>query len=369
MYLKKMISSIILITILILTVGCVNKKIIDSDNIKLNQKEYVDKIKTIVNQVFEKESYKGKEIVIAFEKDTIKKIQEDTEKNKWFYDDQMYLKKINVIYKDFNEKISDINCLDKTTNSMHESLILQLEDIIKISNQILKEYNNQNPENLTKTIPDIKLTFIDNPDIYDYSQIINTEFDGRINRINNMIENIINIKIKNIFIDENNKKNLSTENTYENKNPVNDAIDILYEQTGENRDEVIIEQEKGTAQAIPQNIKDKYYLFTMKAKDGSFVADFHYLVDKNTSEIYTYDVCGNMNKFNEPNNYTQNQNKPNENLTGYKCKVYDDCNIKYVHGHTEDGSMTPEDEDGNRAYGVCGECGKGVIIGENHICD
>ena len=65
---------------------------------------------------------------------------------------------------------------------------------------------------------------------------------------------------------------------------------------------------------------------------------------------------------------TLKNNKKTNNST-YKCLQYDDCTLDYIHGHSESGEIVPEDIEGNRAYGVCGDCGIGVNSGEEHTCD
>ncbi len=307
--------------------GCSKEKV--SNVGALSEEEYHIKLESIVKKIFEEENYKNKDVVLGFENDMYNKIKNDTENNKWYYEDQLYLVKVKNLYNDFVNEIKEINSSDDIIESMHKSLVLQVEDIISITSELLNDYNENNPQELNNKVPNIKLIFTYNPNSYRVTDIVTNEINGRIKRINNTIESIIKIDVKDISrsdVKEDNKEseninNKTIANTNNEAKNINKAKELVYKTTGENKNEVDITYQSNPGTMIDSN---KYYAFDISPKDGSFVYDIMYLVEKSTFEVYEFDSSGKIYSISSKKSNTEDTHSTNINSNqipgGITCK-------------------------------------------------
>ena len=376
----KSIFLVLVLFICMLFGGC-SKQQVDTTNYLTND-EYVEELKSITKSIFEEDVYTNKNEVLAFSKDMKSKFDNDEQSNLWYYNDQIYLLKIKSMYQDLYDKINNLNCSDESIYNIHKTLVSQIKDITQVSSTLLKNYSeNDNIESLNSSIPEIKLIFTENPNEYKVTEIVKNELEGRIRRINGFIEGIIGVDVKEISDDilisstsDENKENTSQNNTSSDSNNIqsniNKAIDLIYKATGEDRSYIMVEHISNPGTYVDSS---KYYVFSLSARDGSFESDINYIVDKNTFKVYTCDPYGNINPVKCESVSNEQQSDSKQNKSNYKCLQYSDCTLDYIHGHYTgpDGEemIGPEDVEGNRAYGVCGDCGMGVIAGEEHICN
>ena len=361
--LKSIFLSVVL-CISMIFVGCSKEQVNTTDT--LSNEKYSEELKSITKFIFEDKNYKGKDEVEVFTKDMNLKAKED-KNNQWYYNDQSYLLSIKNMYLDLHSKLSELTCSDEVTASMHNSILAQSKDLTDVTSTLLQEYsNNTDPQSLNTSIPNIKLIFTDNPNGYTVSELVRNEVNGRIKRINTSIEGITNKKVLDVSkwalnsSDDNTNTQEEVKKVENLQDDIEKARKLVLEATGENETNVIVEYLANPGSYVDSK---KYYTFSMSARDGSFVSDVNYLVDKNTFEVYTCSPYGDINKIKN----TESKSESSSNQEGYKCLQYSDCTIDYIHGHYE--GPDGEDIEGNRAYGVCGDCGYGVVPGEEHTCN
>lgn len=376
----RVILLILISSISMMLQGCSQAK--EQSNNAITKEEYTEELKNTVKKVFEEEVYTNKDKILAFNKDMKNKADKDEQSNLWYYNDQIYLLTVKSMYQDLYNKICNLNCSDESISNIHKTLISQMEDITQVSSTLLKYYiENNDPKSLNSSIPDIKLIFTENPNEYKVTEIVKNEIEGRIRRVNGFIEGIIGVEVKELSDDilisptsEDNKDNTSKNNTSSDSNNIQSnitkAIDLIYKATGEDRSYIMVEHISNPGTYVDSS---KYYVFSLSARDGSFVSDVNYVVDKNTFKVYTCDPYGNINPVESESVSNEQKSNSKQSKSSYKCLQYSDCTLDYIHGHYTgpDGEemIGPEDIEGNRAYLVCGDCGMGVITGEEHTCN
>ena len=255
----------------------------------ITKEEYTEELKNTVKKVFEEEVYTNKDKILAFNKDMKNKADKDEQSNLWYYNDQIYLLTVKSMYQDLYNKICNLNCSDESISNIHKTLISQMEDITQVSSTLLKYYSeNNDPKSLNSSIPDIKLIFTENPNECKVTEIVKNELEGCIRRVNGFIEGIIGVEVKELSDDilisptsEDNKDNTSKNNTSSDSNNIQSnitkAIDLIYKATGEDRSYIMVEHISNPGTYVDSS---KYYVFSLSARDGSFVSDVNYVVDK-----------------------------------------------------------------------------------------
>lgn len=162
------------------------------------------------------------------------------------------------------------------------------------------------------------------------------------------------------------------ENPPSSKNNNDDLIkkakNAIYKATGTSSSSVKLNYNKPSnlGTIFTDDMKNKYYIFSGVNISDEMPWDTYTLVDKNTFEVFEMAPNGEIFKpFNNTSaKDTQSKNTPET----YKCLVYTDCTIDFVHGHDDEGNWTPEDENGERGYGVCIDCGECVVGNDPHAC-
>lgn len=301
-------------------IGCSQKT--EGPTNTITKDEYNKELKSAITDIFEKDSYTNKDEVLAFRKDMKNKATKDTESNQWYYKDQAYLFTIKAMYQELGIKIAELDCSDESISDIHKILVSQIEDIIEVSSVLLKYYGeNTDIKSLNSSIPKIKLIFTENPNEYKVTEIVKNELEGRITRINGFVEGIIGVEVKGVPNDDlidsssvNNEKNKSvdTSSKSDNNSNIAKAINLVYKATGEDRNYVMVEYIPDPGTYVDGS---KYYVFSMSARDGSFVSDVSYVVDKNTFKVYTCTPYGEIQPMEN-----ESVNKKEENTQSSKSK-------------------------------------------------
>lgn len=164
------------------------------------------------------------------------------------------------------------------------------------------------------------------------------------------------------------EKDSNAKNTSTSEDSIQKAKNAIYKatETSSNSVKLTYNNPSSLGTIFTNNIKNQYYVFSgFNVSDGT-EWDTYTLVDKNTFEVLEMSPMGEIYSISmsKPanNSVSESSNEP------YKCLVYNDCEIDFIHGHDDEGNWTPENQNGERAYGVCMECGEGVMGNDPHPC-
>lgn len=343
----RVILLILITSISMMFIGC--SQATEQSTNAITKEKYTEELKNTLKKVFEEEVYTNKDEVLAFSKDMKNKADKDEQSNLWYYNDQIYLLSIKNMYLDLHSKLSKLSCSDDVIASIHNSIIVQLEDLTEVTSILLKEYsNNTDPKSLNTSVPNIKLIFTDNPNEYTISELVRNEVNGRIKRINSSIESITNEKVLDISkealdnSDSNIKSQEESKKVKNSKDNIEKARKLVLQTIGENKSDVVVEYYPNPGSSVDS---DKYYSFSMSYKSSGALWDFIYLVDKSTFEIYELYSDGSLKKA-ESNQNTEENNKNSSNesqskssnqiqggiTSGQALKILEDAyNPKYIY--------------------------------------
>lgn len=153
------------------------------------------------------------------------------------------------------------------------------------------------------------------------------------------------------------------------ENLIQKARNAVYKATGTSPKSVkFTYNEKSTLGTIFTNdMKNQYYVFSGMNIADETEWDSYTLVDKNTFEVFEMSPTGEI--YSTSNNEDKSNTSSKGSSNTYKCPKYSDCKIDFVHGHDAEGNWTPEDENGERGYGVCGNCGECIVGNDSHVCN
>lgn len=164
------------------------------------------------------------------------------------------------------------------------------------------------------------------------------------------------------------KKDSNSKNTSTPEDPIQKARNAIYKATGTSSNSVKLTYNKPSSLGtiFTNNMKNQYYVFSVVNISDGTEWDTYTLVDKNTFEVLEMSTIGEISSISTSKSTNNSVSKSSNEH--YKCLVYNDCKIDFIHGHDNEGNWTPEDENGEREYGVCIECGWGIVGNEEHIC-
>ena len=155
-----------------------------------------------------------------------------------------------------------------------------------------------------------------------------------------------------------------TTNQNKSEDPIEKAKNAIYKSEGLSSSSIKLTYQPSSnlGTVISNDIKNKYYVFTIENLSDGTEWDSYLIVDKSSFAVFDMDMYGNIQQANAKKTDTKNISDE------YTCLVYKDCTIDFVHGHDEEGNWTPEDANGERGYGVCVECGECVVGNDPHAC-